>query len=128
MNARSRVHMLTVAAERLEQIAGNPKLVADLRAAATAEAERLASGGNGDDNQARIDALRTLFHAIPNGGQKEAFKRALLQQAYDHMWDGNCMAVDALTDFLPSLDVEAMFEAWENDDLGKEPKSKFWKP
>lgn len=126
---RSRVHMLRVAAARLEEFSGgNPKLIADLRAAAEAEEQRISFGpADLDEDAARIDALRTAFHAIPNGGAKTAFMRAMLQQAYEHMWNGNTMAVDALTDFLPSIEVEEMFQAWENDDTGKEPKSKYWR-
>lgn len=125
---RSRVHMLTVAAARLEQDRANPKLIESLRAAAKEHATAKAGDRDYDDEQRkRIDRQRTLFNMLPNGSAKEALKKAALQRAYDLLWDGNCAGCDAVTEFLPSMDVEGMLSDWGSDQIGKGVFSRWYR-
>jgi len=50
---------------------------------------------------------------------------AMLQLAYDYLWDGDGEACDAVTAFLPEEPVKHMLDAWCNDWCGDEPKSKW---
>ena len=63
---------------------------------------------------------------VPDTRAKDDLMQAMLQRAYDLMWDGDCAGTDALAEFLPSAAVEAMFQAWQSDQEGKEPKSHFY--
>jgi len=102
MTPRSRIHMLTVAAARLEQECANPKLIADLREAAKHEAEAYAEGRRHSlDEEKRIERQRTLMQMLPDTRAVDQLKAAMLQRAYDLMWDGNPGACDALAEFLP---------------------------
>jgi hypothetical protein len=126
---RSRVHMLTVAAACIEQQSGNPLLVKDLRAAAEREAARLAEGTTRNrafqEEEARVGNHRTLMAMLPDCRAVDRLKAAMLQRAYDLMWEGCCLECDALIEFLPSAAVERMFAAWEKDQTD-EPKSEFY--
>lgn len=127
MRSRSRVHMLTVAAARLEQDHANPKLIADIKQAAKHEADRKAEGRDWNmDQDRRVGRQRTLMAMVPDSRAKDDLKSAMLQRAYDLMWEGDCMGCDALTEFLPSAEVEAMFNAWQSDQDGKDAPSKFY--
>lgn len=129
MRNRSRIHMLTVAAARLESDYANPKLIADLRAAAKELATAHAEGrGHTPNDEQRIERSRTLFAMLPSCNAVDRFKERMLQRAYDLMWDGDCSATDAITEFLPSKDVDRMFDAWENDQVGSGPMSTFHAP
>lgn len=126
---RSHVHMLSVAAARLEQEYGNPKLIGDLREAAKAEAKRLAEGrGWGPEEQARVERQRTLVAMLPPYAACERLKAALMQRAYDLMWDGHAGATDALLEFLPAKDADAVLNAWDADTtaIGDTPRSRFY--
>jgi hypothetical protein len=46
--------------------------------------------------------------------------RFRLQQAYDAMWEHDCTLCDEITASLPDEAVNAMFEAWWNDDEEKQ--------
>lgn len=128
MKGRSRVHMLMVAAARLRADHANPKLIADLEAAAKLEADRKAEGRFDDDQQKRIERQRTLFAMLPSGNAADRLKAAMLQRCYDLMWDGDGLACDALAEFLPSAEVEKMFEAWEQDSLSTtDGRSRFYR-
>jgi len=119
--------MLNVAAARLQQDHGNPKLAADLREAAKVLAKNRAEQRLQDDETKRIERQRTLFTMVPDTVAFGRFKDAMLQRAYDLMWDGDCSACDAIAEFLPSADVEKMFDAWQNDQDPNSPqKSKFY--
>jgi hypothetical protein len=119
--------MLTVAAARIEQDRGNPKLISDLREAAKIEAGRRADGRDyHEEEQRRIGRQRTLMAMVPDTRAKDSLMGAMLQRAYDLMWDGDALACDALCEFLPSKDVERMFAAWESDHLGQKPRSTFY--
>lgn len=123
---RSRVHMLTVAAARIEQDHGSPKLIADLREAAKAAAKSRAEGVNQDDDRRRIERQRTLFTMLPVSDSVDRLKRAMMQRVYDCMWDGDCAGADAVAEFLPSADAEKAFQAWTDDtDPKTADKSKF---
>lgn len=116
MKRRSRVHMLSVAAARLESDYANPKLVKDLREAASAEANKLAEGrGYTSEDETRIERQRTLFAVLPSCNAVDRLKAAMMQRAYDLMWDGKCTECDAILEFLPSADAEKVLSAWDND-------------
>lgn len=126
MKNRSRIHMLTVAAARLEQDCGSPKLVDDLRAAAKWHALTKAEGrGWTEGDEKRVEQQRTLFAMLPSMNAVDRLKDGMLQRAYDLLWDGDCSGCDAITEFLPAKDVERMFEAYANDQDGKQPPSPF---
>jgi hypothetical protein len=121
--------MLTVAAARLESDYANPKLIADLRAAAKEAATAHAEGrGYTPDDEKRIERQRTLFAMLPSCSATDRLKERMLQRAYDLMWGGDCSATDAIAEFLPSKDVDRMFEAWENDQVSGNVMSPFHAP
>lgn len=130
VQSRSRIHMLNVAAARLEQSYANAKLIADLREAAKVEAQRRADGMRDDDELSqtrRIERQRTLIAMLPDIGATDRLKSAILQRAYDCMWDGDTAGCDALIEFLPSAEVEKMFSAWESDQMvGDHERSPFY--
>jgi hypothetical protein len=114
---RSRVHMLTVAAARLEQEYANPIVIADLRKAAEEAAKAKADGRDyGPEDKARIEHQREAFRKARSGLE---IRDLLLQRAYDLMWDGDRTACDAIAEFLPEADVQRMFDAWESDQMVK---------
>lgn len=124
--SRSRIHMLSVAAARIEQDNGNPKLTADLREAAKLEAARRADGRDYHEGEGRrIGRQRTRMAMVPDSRAKDSLMEAMLQRAYDLIWDGDFLACDALCEFLPSASVEKMFAAWASDQEGKMPHSAF---
>lgn len=125
---RSRVHMLAVAASRLEQTGSNPKLISDIRAAARFQAERHQEGSAyTDDDQRRIGKQRTLMAMMPDTRAKDDLMTAMIQRAYDLMWEGLSLEADALMEFLPSALVEKMLDAWEKDQLDRMAPSDFYK-
>jgi hypothetical protein len=127
MKLRSRIHMLMVAAARLEADRASPELVADLRKAAKQVSEASADGrGCGHEDAKRIERQRTLFAMLPDCRATDALRAAMLQRAYDLMWDGDGLACDALAEFLPSKEVERMFDAWENDQNSNLERSQFY--
>lgn len=131
MRSRSQVHMLTVAAARLEAEHANPKLIADLREAAGIKAGKRARGERATkteitEDDKRIACQAALFNRLPNGTDKERLKVAMLQCAYDMLWDGNSMGCDALIEWLPSDDVQQMMDAWGDDQFGEKPRSKWY--
>lgn len=126
---RSRIHMLTVAAARLAHDHANPQLIEDLRKAAKEAAGARAEGrGYDQDDVKRIERQRTLFAMLPSTNATDRLKEAMLQRCYDLMWDGDCMACDALAEFLPEKDVQKMFDAWESDQFPEkdQPRSRFY--
>jgi hypothetical protein len=119
--------MLTVAAARVEQDHGNPKLIADLREAAKREADRHAEGRDFHDAEdKRIGRQRTKMAMVPDTRAKDTLMEAMLQRAYDLMWDGDALSCDAILEFLPSAMAEKMFTAWDSDQFGKNPRSPFY--
>jgi len=75
--------------------------------------------------QKRVERQRTLFNMLPSCGAADRLKEAIMQRAYDLMWDGDAQACDALIEFLPSKDAEEVLNAWENDQDDSAPKSKW---
>jgi hypothetical protein len=65
---------------------------------------------------------------LPDTRATDVLKAAMLQRAYDLMWDGEPSACDALAEFLPSDDVTAMFGAWQDDRFPEKgrPRSKYY--
>lgn len=126
---RSRVHMPSVAAARLEQEHANPTLIGHLREAAKAEAKKAADGrGWGPEEQARVERQRTLFAMLPPYAACDRLKGAIMQRAYDLMWDGATDGADALLEFLPEKEAVAVLDAWQADTtaIGKAPRSQFY--
>lgn len=118
--------MLRVAAARLEGAYGNPKLVEDLRKAAAELEEARAEGRAHDpEEEKRIEQQRTLFAMLPDTGAVDTLKEAMMQRVYDLMWDGDCVACDALAEFLPWAAADEAFSAWDNDQDPSKPKSRF---
>lgn len=115
-STRSVVHLLNVAAARLKADHADPKLVADLQSAAKmAEARRVEGRDYSAEDEERISQQRNLFLNLPRGPQADALQRAMLQRAYDLMWDGDPIACDAIIEFLPIAEVTRMFDAWQDD-------------
>jgi hypothetical protein len=78
------------------------------------------------EEQRRIDRQRTLFNVLPTCSQRDKLKNAMLQRAYDLMWDGEAEACDALIEFLPSDDVGRMLDAWLEDQDAPEARRSCW--
>jgi hypothetical protein len=74
----------------------------------------------------RCERQRTLFAMLPSCNAVDRLKAAMLQRAYNLLWDGDPLGSDALLEFLPSKDVEHMHDAWAKDFDGDEPKSEFY--
>lgn len=49
-----------------------------------------------------------------------------LQKAYDFLWDGDCERCDEITLRLPKSDVEAMLDAFLEDQVGTSKKSHWY--
>lgn len=70
--------------------------------------------------QERIARHEALFAAIPDGDAKLALIEAMLQRAYDLLWDGDGEACDAITEWLPLDRVREMLDAWVDDQFAKD--------
>ena len=129
MSLRSRGHLFAVAAARLEQDHGNPKVIADLLTVARSESQRLVDGRGFDEaEKVRVERQRTLFTMLPVYAAVDRLKEAVMQRAYDLMWDGATDACDALLEFLPEADAEVVLSSWEADTtaIGDVPRSRFY--
>lgn len=119
--------MLSVFAERLESDHGPKEVVSSIRLFAKDRTIRRAEHRDhtiADDK--RMERHKTLFAMLPSTDATDRLKAAMLQRAYDLLWDGDFSGSDALTEFLPSNDVDKMFQCWSDDQDGKNPKSKFY--
>lgn len=126
MKNRSRIHMLNVAAARLEEDCANPKLVEDLRLAAKELSRKRAQGRDWtDDEMIRVEQQRTLFTMLGDGHAAEKLKETMMQRAYDLISDGDGTACDAILEFLPSKDSDAVLNGWMSDQDNKSPKSRW---
>lgn len=124
---RSRVHMLAVAAARLEEDHANPLLIKGLRDAAKAEEKKLVGGYcYSDEDKRRIERQRTAFTMIEYTRGVERLLNEMLQRAYDLMWEGDALASDAILEFVPEAEAIKMLDAWTDDQMGKAPKSKWY--
>lgn len=106
--------ILNLAAECLQADHRNPKLIEDMRTLA-AEMKKDGRGQYSEEDQKRVDRQRTRFNMLPTGGEKERLKKAMLQRAYDLIWDGDTEGCDALLEFLPSDDVGKLLDTWSAD-------------
>lgn len=68
-----------------------------------------------DRDEKRIANQRNLFTFLPPGPSVERLKEGMLQRAYDLLWNGAAEECDAILEFLPSRDAEAMLDAWSDD-------------
>lgn len=125
MRNRSRIHMLRVTAMRFE---GNapPAMVETLRKFAQELEARHADGRcNCAEEDRRIERQRTLFNTLPSSDAVDRLKEAMMQRAYDMLWDGDGLACDVLLEFLPSQAAEEILSAWESDQDDNNPKSRW---
>lgn len=124
---RSQIHMLRVWAMRLEETSAPAKLVETLRQQAQELEARQADGRTHDAvEERRIDRQRTLFNMLPSCDAADRLREAMAQRAYDLMWNGDGLATDALLEFLPSDTATAVLNAWDNDQDGNEPRSRYY--
>ena len=63
------------------------------------------------EDETRVARQRTLFNMLPSSNSTDRLKEAMLQRAYDLLWDGDTDGCDALIEFLPSDDVTKMLDA-----------------
>lgn len=126
---RSLVHMLHVLAVRLEIDHGPKDAVKALQLFAKDRTIRQAEHRNWNaEQEKRAERQRTLFAMLPSSNATDRLKEAMLQRAYDLLWDGDTMGCDALTEFLPSSEVDAMMTAWGDDfDSDEAQKSRWYK-
>lgn len=111
---KSKGFVLNLAASCLQANGNNPKLIADVRQIAD-EWKRDGRGHYSEEDDKRIDRQRTKFNMLPTCREKDQLKKAMLQRAYDLLWDGDTEGCDALIEFLPSDDVRQMLDAWSAD-------------
>lgn len=113
---RSRIHMLRVLAMRLADTRAPENMVAVLRKASEELEAREADGRTGSaEEQRRIEQQRTLFNMLPSCGATDRLCEAMMQRAYDLMWNGDGLATDAILEFLPSAAADEVLNAWESD-------------
>lgn len=127
MGSRSLVHLLNVFAMRLETDHGPKDAVKAIQLLARDRTIRRAE--HRDFNPAeekRVERHRTLFAMLPSTNATDRLKDAMLQRAYDLLWDGDALGCDSLIEFLPEKDVDRMFACWSDDQDGKEPRSRFY--
>jgi cytochrome P450 len=124
--SRSMVHMLTTFAVRLEIDHGPAEAVKAIRLFARDRAIRRAEHRDWTaEDQKRTERQRTLFAMLPSSDATDRLKDAMLQRAYDLMWDGDPIGADAILDFLPSAAVDVMLAAWSKDFDDDGPKSQW---
>ena len=126
MRNRSRIHMLRVLAMNFE---GNaPEALTKAVRGYARELEARASDGRRNDfvqENARIEEQRRIFALLPDTPEVELLKEGMMQRAYDLMWEGFALETDAILEFLPSECADEVLNAWDNDEQGKEPRSRF---
>jgi len=126
MPNRSRTHMLRVLAMRMDGTSTPDKLVDVVRKVAQELEAREADGRtHNPEDEKRIERQRTLFATLPDTGAVDALKEAMMQRAYDLMWDGDGLACDAIAEFLPPAAADEVFNAWDNDQDPSKPRSRF---
>ena len=124
---RSLVHMLNVFAERLESDHGPKDAVKAIQLFARDRTIRRAEHrDHNETEEKRISRQRNLFTMLPDTRTTDALKEAMLQRAYDLLWDGDALGCDAILEFMPGRDAEALLNAWSADQDGQEPQSKWY--
>lgn len=129
MRSRSLVHMLSVFAARLEIDHAPADAIKAIQLFAQDRTIRAAEHRNWTaEEERRQERQRTLFAMLPSCNAVDRLKEAMLQRAYDLLWDGDGLGCDALIEFLPSKEVDRMLDAWSADfeGDGKEPRSQFY--
>lgn len=129
MRSRSLVHLLHVFADRLEIDHGPKDAVAAIRLFAKDRTIRRAEHRDWNaQEEKRVERQRTLFAMLPSTDATDRLKEAMLQRAYDLLWDGDALGADAIVEFLPSKEVALMLNCWSEDcDDRDGPKSKWHK-
>ncbi len=125
MRSRSRIHMLRVTAMRFEGNAPSTMVETLRKFAQELEAREVDGRTHSLQEEKRIERQRTLFAMLPPSHATDRLKEAMMQRAYDLMWNGDGLATDAILEFLPSKDAEAVLNAWENDLDDNNPKSRW---
>jgi hypothetical protein len=131
MSKRSLVHMLNTFAMRLEIDHGPKDAVKAIQLFARDRTIRRAEHRDRSaEEEKRVERQRTLFNMLPSCDAVDRLKAAMLQRAYDLLWDGDAFGCDALLEFLPSTDADALLNAWcadqDNDDANKPERSKWY--
>lgn len=124
--SRSLIHLLTVFAERLEIDHGPKDAVKAIRLLARDRAVRRAEHRDWTEAEdRRVERQRTLFSMLPSSHATDRLKEAMLQRAYDLLWDGDAMGCDAILEFVPSHEATALLDCWSADLEDSVPKSKW---
>lgn len=129
MRSRSLVHLLSVFATRLEIDHAPADAIKAIQLFARDRTIRAAEHRNWNaEEEKRQERQRTLFAMLPSCNAVDRLKEAMLQRAYDLLWDGDGLGCDALIEFLPSKDVDRMLDAWSADfeSDGNDPRSRFY--
>ena len=127
---RSLIHMLNVFAERLEIDRGPKTAVNSIRLFAKDRTIRRAEHRDWRaEEEKRVERQRTLFAMLPSSTAADRLRDAMLQRAYDLLCDGDAAGCDAILEFVPSADADALLNAWSQDqddsEEGKKPRSKW---
>ena len=125
MRNRSQIHLLRVLAARFELDAPQAVTKAIRNYAEELEDRRLDGRDFNAAEKKRVEHQRTLFNFLPDSNATDRLREAMMQRAYDLIWDGDGMGCDALLEFLPSDSAEEILNAWENDLDEEAPKSRF---
>lgn len=114
--SRSLVHLLNTFAVRFEADHAPAKIVDTIKLFAKEYTVRRAEHRDRTaEEDRRIERQRTLFVMLPPSDATDRLKQAMLQRAYDLLWDGDAFGCDAILEFLPSDDVVKMLDAWSDD-------------
>ena len=122
---RSNIHLLRMIAMRFEGRAPKDMVATVTKFAAELEARRHDKRFVPDAEIRQIERQQSLFSTLPDCAAVDRLKEAMLQRAYDLLWDGDGNGCDALLEFLPSKDGEAMLDAWMADHDDDVAKSRF---
>lgn len=126
---RSLVHMLNTFAVRLESDHGPKDAVKAIQLLALDRTIRCAEHRDGTlADEKRAERHRTLFAMLPSSDATDRLKEAMMQRAYDLLWDGDSFGCDALLEFIPSADANRLLSSWSDDQDDKEPKTKWYQP
>lgn len=106
----------------------SPKLIEDVRKIGEAVAlhERYVPAKPSPDDERRIGRQRTLFAMLADTRATDSLKEAMMQRAYELLSAGEAVAFDAIAEFLPSTDADAIGGAWLEDQDGSNPKSRWY--
>ena len=77
-------------------------------------------------DEKRVAHQRNLFMFLAPSIAVETLKEGMLQRAYDLLSEGEASGCDAISEFLPSRDVEEMLNAWLDDQDKDATKSRWY--